>query len=424
MIDAVFARLSPTLGPTLGLLKPLQDWWQEWNFRGYGNSTVAAHSDWLFFWIFLITAFFFFLLMGLMFYFMFAYRRRPGAVPVRSRSHDTFLELSWSVIPTILLVWMFFEGFWGYANQVVAPGHAPEIVVRASMWSWSVTYPNGAESQERVPLGADDVPVFVVPERMPINLRMHSADVIHSFWVPDFRVKFDVFPNRYTTMWFETTGIDPAKRKPLDRPVYNEQGSMVGREPWLDPSGQPYYYQDHWVFCAEYCGAMHSEMLAMIRVVPQEVFDQYMIDWAEPRGTMIEQGEVFYRSKGCSSCHTVDGRAGAGPTWKNLYGYERTFSNNVPPQIADADYIRESMLSPGAKVVQPFPNNMPSQQGVLSEHQIDALIAYIQSLSDRGPAAEAPSPDATPPVPPEGVHPASPRDAQPEIPPEAQNPPG
>jgi heme/copper-type cytochrome/quinol oxidase subunit 2 len=131
--------------------------------------------------------------MALMVYFTFKYRRRPGAVPLRSANHNTILELSWSVIPTILLVWMFFEGFWGFADQIVAPGEAPEFVVTARKWSWSLTYPNGATSpvstRSRAIDGAEPIvdakgrkleaaaetPIFVVPEDKPIRLRMSTS---------------------------------------------------------------------------------------------------------------------------------------------------------------------------------------------------------------------------------------------------------
>src|SRR5688572_8501081 len=144
-------------------MQRLIDWFTTWNFRTPGASTVSGHSDWLFFWIYAISAFFFILLMGLMVLFTLKYRRRPGVAPVRSASHNTLLELSWSVIPTILLVWMFFEGFWGFADQLVAPSNAPVLNVTASRWNWALQYPNGAASAEQTRTGALDVPIFVIP---------------------------------------------------------------------------------------------------------------------------------------------------------------------------------------------------------------------------------------------------------------------
>jgi cytochrome c oxidase subunit II len=371
-----------------GLIQRSQRWWWDMNFRGFGSSTFADHADWLFFWIYAITAFFFVLLMVLMFYFTFRYRRRAGVAPVRSRSHNTMLELTWSVVPTIILVWMFFEGFRGYAYMMVAPAQAPEVLVTGQMWNWSVTYPNGAASPEVTRSrkindergrhdgdeGVTEIPIFVMPEKMPIKLRMHSLDVIHAFWIPDFRAKFDVYPNRYTSMWFESTGID------LERARRNQ---------WYLDDGTP--YQDHWVFCAEYCGSMHSEMAAIIRVVPKEKYFEIIEQWSTPTGTPAEMGAFYYRRYGCNSCHSIDGSRSTGPSFQNLYGYQREFTA-ADPLTADANYIRESILEPGKKVVQGYQNVMPSFQGrIEEEEEINYLIAFIQSLSDRGPRQEMPA---------------------------------
>jgi cytochrome c oxidase subunit II len=379
-------------------------WFSDLNFRGPGLATHADHTDWLFFWIFLISAFFFVLLMGLMFYFMFKYRKRPGAVPVRSRSHNTFLELSWSVIPTILLVWMFFEGFWGYANAVVAPASAPELVVTGQRWSWSLTYPNGAQSPETKRLGAMDQPVFVVPENQPVQLRMSSSDVLHAFWIPDFRVKFDVFPNRYSTIWFQSKPIDKSRGSPLMRKIRDDRGNVVREEPWTGPGGEPYYFTDHYVFCAEYCGANHSEMIATLRVVPVDAYEEILADWAEPKGDPITVGRLLAQMNGCFACHAEDQRKVVGPGWGNMYGYERTLTSGQTV-IADANYLRNAILNPGAEIVEGYPNQMPTYQGKINDNQLNSIITYLQSLSDRGPARPLPDEEHTPP---EGVPPSAP----------------
>jgi cytochrome c oxidase subunit II len=399
------ATLSPTA--TLG---SLSDFWFRLNFRGRGHSTIAHESDWLFFWIYLISTFFFILLMGLMFYFMFKYRRRPGVAPERSRSHNTFLELSWSVIPTILLVWMFFEGFWGYANAVVPPANAPELVVQGSQWKWTVTYPNGAVStEESHEMGALPAPIFVVAENQPYTMRMYSIDVIHSFWIPDFRVKFDVFPNRYTTLWFQPQrpdDFDPSTLKTLMRDVRDDKGNPVRdaagnvlREPWRGKDGSPYSYSDHWVFCAEYCGSNHSEMLAVCRVVSAEAYDAILADWAEPRGDPPVVGEKLYKIKGCNSCHSVDGSRNVGPSWKDLYGKTETFSDGSTA-LVEPNYLRESILEPGKKIVATYPNQMQSYQNRINEQQLEAIFAYMRTISIH--AKNAPGEAAageTPPAP-------------------------
>jgi cytochrome c oxidase subunit II len=394
-----------------GPIRQLQDWWWRLNFRGYGDSTFADHTDWLFFWIFAITAFFFVLLMVLMFYFSFKYRRRAGAAPLRSRSHNTALELTWSIVPTIILVWMFFEGFRGYANKMIAPAAAPEVLVTGEMWRWNMTYPNGAMSREETRArweglrenngveGVTAIPIFVMPEATPIKLRMHSLDVVHAFWIPDFRAKFDVYPNRYTSMWFESRPIDRARAERMGWILQRTEQDENGEErqvPVTDAQGNPVYYQDHWAYCAEYCGRMHSEMLAIIRVVPREQFADYMQRWARLEGPPHVVGEALYRRM-CASCHTTDGTAGQGPTFRDLYGYPRTFTDGST-LIADENYIRESIIRPGARIVANFPNLMQSFDGRVNEEEINALIAFIRTLSDRGgvPETEADQPQEEP----------------------------
>lgn len=364
--------------------------WIKYNFGSLSNSSIGQHSDWLFFWIFAISTFFFVLLMALMAYFTLVYRRRPGAAPQRSAAHNTMLELSWSVIPTILLVWFFFEGFWGFAGAAVAPSNGPELMVTGKKWAWTVLYPNGAVSPETTaaraiadgstvtikdgdPKAALESPIFVVPAKTPVRLKMISEDVLHAFWIPDLRVKFDVVPNRYTTMWFDTLSIEGNNRL---------------------PDGTP--YQDHWVFCAEYCGTNHSEMYAVIRVVPPDAYTRIIEAWNKPTGTPAERGEKLYKIKGCNACHSVDGSKNVGPTWKDLYGHEVKFTDGTT--LAEADmtgvnfdnYIRESVFAPAKRIVAGFPNQMQSYQGKITEEELSYLIAYMKSpkLSDKAPKDE------------------------------------
>jgi len=377
---------------SLFLGEGIRDWWMNLNFRGAGSSTVAGASDSLFYWIYAISTFFFVLLMGLMLLFTFKYRRKPGAAPRRSPSHNTVLELAWSVIPTAILVWMFFAGFWGYADLVVAPAQATEIVVEASKWNWKLTYPNGAASPVNTRtrgMGADlnehdtggvtDTPIFVIPEKRPVQLRMSSVDVIHAFWVPDFRVKFDVFPNRYTSLWFEASGIKGDRKLEADGP-------------WKKWAGTP--YQDHWVFCAEYCGSNHSEMSAILRVVPFEVYQDIIKDWSQPKGKPYVVGGILYKTKGCNSCHAVDGSRNVGPTWKDMYGHEVAFTDGTSltkeqmTGLDFANYIRESVYEPAKKIVAGYPNQMQTYQGKINEQELEAIIAYMKSISANTTQAE------------------------------------
>jgi len=435
--DGTNTMLTTASGP----FQALQDQFTKYNFRGPSASPLGQHSDYLFFLIFVMSAFFFVLLMAMMVWFAFKYRRRPGQTPQRSAGHNTLLELSWSVIPTILLVWIFFEGFWGYADKLVAPTNARDLRLTARKWSWSVAYPNGAASGEesfsrkmttsaagfdeapkdvmvvdaatgdRTPAkevrGVQSTPIFVVPEGEAVRLRMSSEDVIHSFWIPDFRVKFDVMPNRYTAVWFQSDLIDQAlaaqNKWLLMHGVEDPKTKKVSQEPMLDASGKQYTYNDHWVFCAEYCGQSHSEMSAIVRVVPVAAYEQLMTEWAAPKGTDANKGAFYYKSLGCNACHSVDGSKNVGPSWKDMYGHAVEFadgSSYTEAQMSGVDfdnYVRESVTEPAKRIVKTYPNQMQSYQGRIKEQELSYIIAYMKSLSDKGKSeAATPAPAEAP----------------------------
>ncbi len=429
-----------------GPFKALQDEFTRYNFRAPSASPLGQHSDYLFFLIFLMSAFFFVLLMAMMVWFAFKYRKRPGQVPQRSAGHNTFLELSWSVIPTILLVWIFFEGFYGYADKLVAPTNARDLTLTAQKWNWTVTYPNGAASPEvsfsrrmlpspagmdtppagmmvmddkNKPIeakemrGSQGIPIFVVPEKEPVRLRMSSVDVIHSFWIPDFRVKFDVMPNRYTAVWFQSDAVDEklaTDNKWLlthEIEVVDGAKKSTKRVPMTDAGGKQYLYNDHWVFCAEYCGQSHSEMYAIVRVVPVAAYEQLIAEWAEPKGSDAEKGAAYYKIMGCNACHSVDGSKNIGPTWKDIYGHAVEFADGSSlsdTQMTGVDfdnYVRESVLEPAKKIVKGYPNQMQSYQGRKPPAELDRIIlniiSYMKSISDKGKGeAAAPAPAEAP----------------------------
>ncbi|MBX3360498.1 MAG: cytochrome c oxidase subunit II [Phycisphaeraceae bacterium] len=341
-----------------------------WHWLWFGSpakssSAVARIGDELFMYTFWLSVAWFVFLMGLTFYFVVKYQRRPGKKLTRSPAHNTPLEIAWTVVPTVFLVYIFFKGFWGYADAIVAPANAEVINLKAQKWAWRMTYPNGAESPESMRFvytdaqgnqvtSAQEAPIFVVPAGKPVQLRMSSMDVIHSFWVPDFRSKFDIFPNRYTSYWFQA----------------DEPG-------------------DHVVYCAEYCGDLHSEMYAIIRVLPEPEYRAKINSWAIPWGDgLAAVGKVLYTTKGCSACHSVDGSRNTGPTWKGIWGKEHEMEGGGKA-VVDPNYIRGSILVPGAKIVKRYPNQMVSYQGQLNDRELDALIAYIESLGDNPPAPGA-----------------------------------
>lgn len=348
-------------------------------------SEAAAWSDGLFLMITWFSIFFFVLLMGLMVFFTIKYRRRPGVPAQPSPHHNTLLEIFWTVVPSSSMLVMFVLGFWGYSYKVVSPDNAMEIKIQGSKWSWVATYPNGATSPEFQPLSktitsdgatiqGKDYPIFYVPEDTDVRLRMQSTDVIHSFWIPEFRTKMDVIPNRYTGFGFHT-------------PKLTVNDSFVHQETGVQMAGR-----DMWIFCAEYCGDDHSRMAATLRVVPREIYDQKIASWGV-KLPPIEEGRKLWNQI-CKSCHQIDGTRLVGPTWNSVknadgqfgYGYEAALEDGTSV-LRDANYYRESILDPNTKVVKGFAPAMTSYQGQLSDEEIDNLIAFIQSLSDRDPNA-------------------------------------
>jgi cytochrome c oxidase subunit 2 len=231
---------------------------------------------------------------------------------------------------------IFFWGFKGYIKAAVAPNDATEIVVTAKKWVWQFEYPDGTRTLNDLH----------VPLNKPVKLVMHSEDVIHSFFVPSFRLKRDVIPGRYTQLWFTAT----------------------------EPGVQQ-------VFCAEYCGKGHSDMLAKIHVDTDEQYETFLREGDEQVRQMPlqELGRQVYENKGCATCHSIDGTRGQGPSWKGIYGQVH-MGTDGKGHLVDENYIRESILYPQAVIVQGYQPIMPTFQGLLLEREILGAIEYIKSL--------------------------------------------
>lgn len=373
-MTAMMANLSPLLANA-----NLQDrlWFGDGSFTEAGSQ-----SDWMFQFIWWCSVVSFVGLMGLMLWFSFVYRRRQGKAAPASPHHNTILEITWTIIPTIFFFVMFFEGFRGYINMSYAPVGAIECNVTARQWQWGLEYPGGQISSEfalesegarsnetKQFISTQDSPVWYFPAEQPVLLRMTSTDVIHSFWVPDFRMKYDVFPNRYTSYTFTPDALDDSALMMEDE----ELGA--------------YRYRDHIVFCAEYCGDFHSEMAAIIRVVPREIYEAKLEIFGSPRGTLAERGKLVATQNGCFACHSVNGDANTGPTWQNLYNNEHQYADGSTV-LADDNHIRESIYEPAAKIRAGYPNQMVSYQGNISTEQLGWVIAYMKTLSEATPEAE------------------------------------
>lgn len=308
-------------------------------------STVAPAVDSLFQFIFWVSAFFFLLIVGLMLAFVIRFRKRPGYQKASDApTHNTFLELTWSGIPLVLVMVMGVWGFKVFLDINTPPANAYEIQVTGQKWKWLFTYPNGYVDE-----------ALHVPVDQPVRLVMTSEDVIHSFFVPAFRIKKDVVPGRYTKLWFRAT--------------------------------KPGKYQ---VFCAEYCGTGHSDMLTSVEVHEPGGFER----WLEAASNLLntlppaEAGRRLYQTRGCSQCHSTDGTGGIGPTFKDLFGHEVALRGGERV-VADENYLRESILEPMSKIVAGFEPVMPTYKGRLKDQEITAILAYIKSLSEaEQPAAE------------------------------------
>ncbi len=302
------------------------------------GSTFAGEIDSLFYFIVYASMVIFGIVLFGMLFFGLRYRhsRHIAEATTPGISHNTKLELVWSIIPTVLVLIVFFWGFHVFMKMNVVPKDAMEIKVTGQKWFWSFDYPEGVTT----------VNELVVPAGIPVKLLMSSQDVIHSFFVPDFRVKMDVLPNRYSVTWFE------AKRPG----IYN-------------------------LFCAEFCGDGHSEMIGKVKVVNEREYAVWLEEGtSQGEGLSPEQlGEQLFRSKACITCHSAEGQRLIGPPVNGIFGHDVVLKSGQKV-IVDENYLRQSILEPQADIVAGYDPVMPTYQGLLNDRQIDALVAYIKSL--------------------------------------------
>ena len=227
---------------------------------------------------------------------------------------------------------------WGwvvYHRMITPPADSFEIHVTGQKWYWDFTYKSGKVSTGE----------FVVPADTNIKLIMTSRDVLHSFFVPAFRIKQDVVPGRFTTVWFK--------------------------------SKIPGEYQ---VFCTEYCGDQHSKMLAKVKVLPKEQFEKWLQDNPYKGLSMAQIGQKVYQGR-CIACHLTTDKKNIGPGFAGLLGKQREFEA-ASSMVVDEEYIRESILNPNAKIVKGYPKGvMPTFAGQLKDNEISGIIEYIKTLN-------------------------------------------
>lgn len=318
-------------------------------------SKEAAETDVHFYLLYWLNVFFFVGIFGLVVYFCVKYRRRtPDQKPLPAPSHNTVLELVWSIIPSLICIGLFYIGFMVYQDLMEPPRETFKINVVGGKWNWEFTYPKTGL------LGTSDgpeaLPELHVPANIPIELIMTSKDVIHCLYIPVLRTKKDVVPGRYSKLWFnaQIPGI------------YN-------------------------IYCAEYCGTSHSEMTA--KLVVHENMEKFL-EWQKKKELEIdnkkpvELGDYVWKAKGCRGCHSIDGSPGTGPTFKGLWGMpteeHKTWktTGSLTPTKVDENYIRMSINEPNDEVRDGFgrPSAMPSYKGRLSDKQITGVIEYLKTL--------------------------------------------
>lgn len=298
-------------------------------------STNAELIDTAYYFIYWVSVASFLLIVIFMVHFARKYAKtKKDELPKSQSDHNTLLEIGWSLPVLIVGAILFYFGSIGYIDARTPPPGAYEIKVRATKWSWEFTYPNGYQDAN-----------LHVPVNTPIRVVMQSDDVLHSFFVPAFRVKQDIVPGRYTDIFFQAT----------------QTGEFQ-------------------LFCAEFCGTKHSEMLAKAIVHSEAEFPKWLeeasnfLDTLEP----AEAGQKLVVMKGCPQCHSADGSSGVAPSFKGLFGSQRSLVSGT--KKADENYIRTSILDPKADVAAGFAPVMPTFKGRIKDEEIDAIIAYLKTL--------------------------------------------
>jgi len=296
----------------------------------------------------------------LMVFFVIKYRRKRHPEAEQIEGNKT-LEIVWTVVPVLLVMGMFYFGWVGYKFMKDVPADAMLVKATGQMWSWMFEYDNGVQSDTlRVPVGRS------------VHVELESKDVIHSFYVPAFRIKQDLVPGKTNYVWF--TGEEPGAYE---------------------------------LFCAEYCGQRHSYMLSQVVVMPVDEYNAWMdkevkflaepdsaaaegkapegADGGEPKmdtAALIARGKKLIKVKGCTACHSVDGEEMIGPTFKGLFGKEQMVvaGGKEKQVVVDENYLRDSILNPQAEIVKGFDPLMPPQGDLINDQELDAIVAYLKQL--------------------------------------------
>ena len=303
------------------------------NVLPVAGTKLADEVDQMFHFIHLLSLLFGLAIVGAFVLFSVLYRRKKNKQSQAVSHHNHWLEFLWSFIPFMIFMFMFGWGWLVYKKMRTPYENALEIHVYGQMWNWDYVYKNGKRTAG----------TLYVPINTPVKLIMSSRDVIHSFYIPAFRIKQDVLPGRYTALWFK------AEKKGL----FN-------------------------IFCTEYCGTGHYSMNAKVHVMDLKDWEKWLATDPYEGLTMVQVGEKVFQGR-CTACHQTGTGKMIGPGLGGIFGSIRRFEDGKSSK-ADENYIRESILSPSVKVVEGFADQMTPFAGLLQEEELSALVEYIKSL--------------------------------------------
>jgi len=271
-----------------------------------------------------------------MVWFVIRYHRSRAPEPTSQQEGSLWLEIIWTTLPTLLVMAMFYYGWSGYLSLRDVPKGALQTTAVGRMWSWSFRYENGRTSSR-----------LYVPVGKPVQVNLESRDVLHGFYMPAFRVKRDAVPGMKNHVWFVAT--------------------------------RPGSYD---IFCSQYCGTNHSAMITTVEAIPPEQFEAWLKGGEEGKeGEESEEGKELLEQYGCLGCHSLDGSKKVGPSLKGIFGRKVTVARGgkKTEQLADEAYLRESILTPTAAVVEGFPPIMPVTAD-LGEAQLKEIVEYLKEL--------------------------------------------
>ncbi len=312
-------------------------------------SEIAPQVDLLYFFMIAVSLFFMAAIAIAIIWFCIRYRRRSDDEVPPHIHGSNMLEITWSVIPLLISMVMFFWGAKLFFVMRTPPADAMEVLVTGKQWMWKLQHPNGKR----------EINELHVPIDQAVKLTMTSEDVIHSFYVPAFRVKQDAVPGKYTQLWFRPT--------------------KLGK---------------YHLFCAEYCGTEHSRMGGWVHVMTPSDYEAWLggqvggtaASGGSQDNSPAAQGEALFTSLGCVACHAA-GSGAQGPNLVGVFGTEQPLQDDTSV-LADEDYIRESILMPQAKLVKGYLPIMPTYKGMVTEPQLMQLLAYVKSLGVTPPSGE------------------------------------